>query len=203
MKSFRYFIFSFLLIPIFFSCQSTKLTANLINEVDFKSDGDNAIFKSLAFKAEFYSLEDKSLYFVKLSDFAVDDLNISGGFVDKSENLVLGSGDFAEESGGFIAESENLLASSESFVEKSGGLIAGSENFVAETGDLKLSSENATLLREIFAQKSLTLTRAISASGERYVNETGKIELWLKGKEATLTFYFDDETEVLVKLSKR
>lgn len=190
MKNFRYFIFSFLLIPIFFSCQSTKLTANLLNEVDFKSDGDNAIFKSLAFKAEFYSLEDKSLYFVKLSDFAVDD------FAKNSENLVLGSGDFVEESGDFIAESE-------SFVEKSGGLIAGSENFVAETGDLKLSSENVTLLKEIFAQKSLTLTRAISASGERYVNETGKIELWLKGKEATLTFYFDDESEVLVKLSKR
>lgn len=169
MKNFRYFIFSFLLIPIFFSCQSKNLTANLLNEVDFKADDDNAIFKSLAFKAEFYSLEDKSLYFVKLSDFATDDLNISDGLVLNSENLIAESG----------------------------------EDFVSETGDLKLSSENATLLREIFAQKSLTLTRAISASGERYVDETEKIELWLKGEEATLTFYFDDGSEVLVKLSKR
>lgn len=150
MKNLRYFVFIFLLIPIFFSCQSTKLTANLLSEVDFKSNEDDFIFKSSIFKAEFYSLNDKSLYFVKLTQLD-DDLNFS-------------------------------------------------DDFVAENGDLNLSSEKETLLRETFAQKTLTLTRAISASGERYVDETGKIEFWLKGNEATLTFYFDDESEILVKL---
>lgn len=165
MKNLRYFVFIFLLIPIFFSCQSTKLTANLLSEVDFKSNEDDLIFKSSIFKAEFYSLNDKSLYFVKLTQLD-DDLTFSDDFV---------------------ANSENLLAESK-------------ENFVAENDDLNLSNEKETLLRETFAQKTLTLTRAISASGERYVDETGKIEFWLKGNEATLTFYFDDESEILVKL---
>lgn len=150
MKNLRYFVFSFLLIPIFFSCQSTKLTANLISEVDFKSNEDNSIFKSSIFKAEFYSLNDKSLYFVKLTQLDGD--------------------------------------------------LSFTDDFVAENDDLNLSSEKETLLRETFAQKTLTLTRAISASGERYVDETGKIEFWLKENEATLTFYFDDESEILVKL---
>ncbi len=134
MKNLRYFVFSFLLIPIFLSCQSTKLNAKLTNEVNFKAD-DGSIFL-----AEFYSLEDNSLYFVKLSRLADDN-----------------------------------------FAEKS-------ENFVAETGNLKLEGENFAELNEIFAQKSVTLTRAISASGERYVDETGKIEFLLKGNEATLSF---------------
>lgn len=137
MKNFRYFVFCLLLImPIFQSCQKNnqKLTADLITEVNFKIDDfsfnenvENAIFSAndgdSFLSAKFYSLSDKSLYFVKIF-----------GFSELAENKSVA----------------NEMISN--------------------------------------AKKSLTLTRAISASGERYIDETGGIEFWVKGDAATLRF---------------
>lgn len=64
-------------------------------------------------------------------------------------------------------------------------------------------AENKSIANEMLinAKNPLTLTRAISASGERYIDETGGIEFWLKGDSATLRFTDLAENNTILQIN--
>lgn len=76
------------------------------------------------------------------------------------------------------------------------------EMFVAKFYSL---SDNSLYFAKVQNEKgeTLTLSRAISASGERYIDALERTEFWTKGDEAFFIIKNDDGTETRVALTAR
>lgn len=68
------------------------------------------------------------------------------------------------------------------------------EDSVFKARFYSLSDRSLYFVKVQFNDDEITLSRAVSASGERYVDETGKIEFLVKENEAQLLF-FSPESE--------